>query len=37
MLAVGPDELLSRVIRYLEDVVQVCVGCTRVCTGIGQC
>jgi hypothetical protein len=27
MLAVGPDELLFKAVRYLEEVVQVCAGC----------
>lgn len=34
MLAVGPDELLSKVTRYLEEVVQVRGTCCVVCATV---
>lgn len=30
MLAVGPDELLSKVTRYLEETVQVCMAVSAI-------
>jgi hypothetical protein len=34
MLAVGPDELLSKVTRYLEEVVQVSALTSRLGFGV---
>lgn len=36
MLAIGPDELLSKVTRYLEEVVQVRLAMTPQLTGNRQ-